>query len=62
MPSRLTNLKNYSEKVPNQQVDRQMQDSIQEFLAETKSIEDDLMKLKQLSIDKKHSELMISDP
>lgn len=34
------------------EVDRIVQNSIQEFLDETKSIEDDLRKLKQLSVEK----------
>ena len=37
---------------PENPVNTMMQSSIQEFLDETKSIEEDLMKLKQLSVEK----------
>jgi hypothetical protein len=55
-------LASYAQKAPKHPVDQQMHNSIEEFLEETKSIENDLFKLKQLSIEKKHSELLMLDP
>ena len=48
------NRSNVAKSVEKQRMQNTMQDSIQEFLEETKSIEEDLKRLKQLSAEKKY--------